>query len=903
MPLLNRLRAVVVVVTKRLTSQPWLVVATTAGLVVAIALIMSVPIYADAVYRRVFVRTMAPEGVGTDGTGEGQEVPPFTYLFRYDGSIYGSKEWSQVEAVSTYLVDEGARSFGLPLQYVVSYATTEPFGLYADTTTAFDNAATPLVWASFATVSDIEDHVTIVEGRFPSVGQSGSGEPVEVMIHEDLASSIGAQIGETYSTYVDASSDSELTKITQIPVRFVGIWQERDDQEPYWFNRPRAFAKRMILPEEAFASAVGGQLENEVYTAVWYIVMAGQDIGHNDAAALMRRTLSIEQRAAVLLPDTVLGRSPMDALITYRRSANSLTILLYAFSIPILGLLLAFVLLTSGLSIERRWNEVAVLRSRGAMAVQMIGMAILESLLLGGVALAISTPVSVAIAELIGRARSFLDFAHTADTLRVSVTLDTLRIGLIAVAIGMAAQVIPTFAAVSHTVVSYKLEQARTLRKPWWQRIWLDVLLLVPAIYGAYVLSIQGSLVDLESALGHEPFQNPMLFLVPALWILALTLFFLRVMPLFMSLVSWIAAQTHSVGLLMASRHLARTPGSYATPLILLVLTLSLSAFTASLAFTMDRDLHDRTYYQAGADVQFAERGASSQEGLDAAFTESDQSDSGTSDEASGMRWTFLPVTDYLSEPGVEAVMRVAVYPATAILTQGRSSGKFMGIERASFPQIAYWRDDFAAQSLGALMNALAARRDGVLVPESFMEDNYVREGDVVLVEVETYGQQTVIDLTVVGAFEYFPSWYPSEGPLFVADFDYLFEQVGQQYPYGIWMNLARDADVPAVLGGELGLLSYDWRAPQVAIAAEEELPERQGLFGLLSVGFAAAALLTVIGLLLYALFSFRRRFTEFGVLRAVGLSTGQISAFVGWELALLIAMGGGGLARCLVGW
>ncbi|MCU0519925.1 MAG: FtsX-like permease family protein [Anaerolineae bacterium] len=899
MPFLNRLRAVAVVVVKRVTSQPWLVVATTAGLVVAIGLMMSIPIYADAVYRRVFLRTMAPEGVVADEAGAEHGIPPFTYLFRYDGSIYGAKELSEIEPVSTYLTEEGSQSFGLPLQYVVRYAATDPFGLYADETTTFDNTVSPLVWASFAFASDIENHITILEGRFPTTTQAESGEPVEVMIHEDLAVSIGAQVGETFVTYIRSRNDDELTKSTQIPVRFAAIWRARDPGESYWFLSPRAFSERMIVPEGSFSGVIGSQLTDEVYSATWYIVMDGQDISHNDAVALLRRTRAVQQRAAGLLPNTVLGKSPVDALIAYRRSANLLTILLYAFSVPILGLLLAFILLTAGLSAQNRRNEVAVLRSRGAMAAQMLGIAALEGLLLGAVALVLGAPVALATARLIGRARSFLDFANSADTLRVTFTLATLRSGIIAVVIGIVAQVVPMFGAASHTVVSYKLDQARMLRKPWWQRMWLDVLLLIPAAYGAYLLRSQGSLVELEGTLGSAPFQDPLLFLVPALGIFALTLFFLRLMPLLMGAVSWLAAHTRLVGLLMASRHLSRTPGSYATPLILLVLTLSLSAFTASLAYTLDQNLYDSTYYQVGADMQFLERGASSQGGLSAAFTPSSLATAAAlpdeaSDEASEPRWYFLPVTDYLNTPGVEAVMRVAAYPATANVTQGQTSGRFMGVERASFPQIAYWRADFADESLGAMMNALALHRNGVLVPTSFLDDNFLREGDTIQVEVVTYGVRTVIDLAVVGSFEYFPTWYPSAGPLFVGDLDYLFERAGQQYPYGVWMALAPDAAVEAIVGEDLSLFSYDWRASSVTIAAEQELPERQGLFGLLSVGFAAAAVLTVMGFLLYALFSFRRRFIEFGVLRAVGLSSGQMSAFLAWELALLILMGGG---------
>jgi len=130
-----------------------------------------------------------------------------------------------------------------------------------------------------------------------------------------------------------------------------------------------------------------------------------------------------------------------------------------------------------------------------------------------------------------------------------------------------------------------------------------------------------------------------------------------------------------------------------------------------------------------------------------------------------------------------------------------------------------------------------------------------------------------------------------------------LFEEAGMQFPYGVWMNLADDADIQQLASEELTLLAAsDWDAPRLVISTEQELPERQGLFGLLSVGFGAAAVLTVVGFLLYALFSFRRRFIEFGVLRAVGLSSKQMSAFLAWELAFLILMGGG-LGTFLGGW
>ena len=893
---LKRLRAIFVVVAKRVVSQPWLMLATILGLVISIALMMSIPLYADAVYHRIFLQNIAredtPEGV----------IPPFAFTFRYDGSIYGSVEWEEVEDVDAYLTEQAGQRIGLPQQFVVRYFTTDPFGVFADEASAFDTTTAPLIWASFSFLSEFEDHIVITEGAFPQPVDAASGAAIEILIHEDQATEFGFQAGEEYITFLKVRTESGFIKDLQYPIRIAGIWKPSDEFDPYWFFKPRAFSERLLVPEETFANYLASSMEGEVYTGIWHMVLDGADIHHNDADNLIGRTMSVQQQARNLLTNTNLSKSPVDALVEYKRSSNLLTILLYAFSIPIFGLLLAFVLLTSSLVVERRRNEIAVLRSRGAMSQQMLGIATLESVFLGAVSLALSSPVAMGIAGLIGRAQSFLVFNADVESLRLTLTANTLRFGVIAVFIALLAQVLPTFGASAHTIVSYKREQARMLRKPWWQRSMLDFLLLIVAGYGAYLLQQQGSVVRVLDSFGNAPYQNPLLFLVPALGIFALTLFFLRLMPLFMSGIAWVVSHTRAVGLLMASRHLARTPGFYSTPLILLVLTLSLSAFTASLAATLDEHLVDNQFYQGGADIQFMEMGEGNQQGGFAALMGGGD-DSDTSDEEdAGPRWYFRPVTEYQNTPGVEVASRVARYEAVANVSSGKQTGVFLGLERSTFPQVSFWREDFAGSSLGGLMNTMAVARNGVLVTKEFLNSNVLLIGDDINLTLTMYGQRTELKLKVIGTFDYFPTWYPSQGPLFIGDLDYLFETAGGQFPYDVWLATSPDADLAQLVENDLDIRSFEWTIPTQRIAAEQALPERQGLFGLLSVGFASAAVLTVFGFLLYALFSFRRRFIEFGVLRAVGLSSTQMTAFLGWELAFLILMGGG-LGTALGGW
>jgi putative ABC transport system permease protein len=211
-------------------------------------------------------------------------------------------------------------------------------------------------------------------------------------------------------------------------------------------------------------------------------------------------------------------------------------------------------------------------------------------------------------------------------------------------------------------------------------------------------------------------------------------------------------------------------------------------------------------------------------------------------------------------------------------------------------------------------MNELGANPDGVLVPNSFLQDQDLKIGDELTIGISTStaGESIPMELRIVGVFDLFPTWYPNNGPFFVGNLDTLFLFAGTEYPHEVWLGTTRNADqediVYAVRGysimldqqadqtrlveNGLNIQVQSWSSASLKILAEQKRPERQGLFGLLSVGFVASALLTVLGFLLYALFSFRRRFIEMGMLRAIGLSVKQMTRLLAAELASLVLLG-----------
>ena len=884
--------AIFTVAAKRLLAQRGLALAVILGLIVAVGLAVSLPLYADAVNYRV-LQEQLNQSAGSASLGR----PPFAFMFMYMGSLSTPLEWVDTEPVDDYMRNRAPADLGLPRKVGVRYFATDKLSLYPNNPAAYGGNQRPLEWLSLATASSLAPHIKLVEGTFPTAAQPTPDSVVEVLAHEDLATRLGLQVGETY-VMLDRSGTFLKGKTVQITVRITGIWTPNDPDDDYWFFRPNALTDVLFVPEETFRDRLSPFYTKEVYLAVWYLVMDGSDV-HAEAVDMLASNIQrTQQVAAGLLPGLQLSLSPMDALLKYQQSTSWLSVMLYAFSVPILGMVIMFIGLVAGLAAERQRNETAIFRSRGAAISQVVGITFSEGALLGMFALLAGLGAGQWIARLMGHARSFLDFSSQTD-LRVSLTTGGVRLGVILLGVALLAQMAPSFSNARHTIITYKQERARGLRRPWWQRAWLDLLLLIPAGYGTYILRRQGSIVlpVIGTQMPNDPFQNPLLFLVPALGIFACTLLMLRVLPPLMSALAWLMSHTRSVGFLLTARYLSRTYSSYTAPLILLVLTLSLSAYTASLAETMDNHTYEQQAYAVGADLMLNEIGASSIAEGNFDFGSSSAGSSASTANASTItepEWQFLPVSEHLKLPAVQAATRVGRYAATTNLGGGRQKGNFIGVDRVEFAQIANWRRDYASSSLGMLMNTLALTPNGVLISSDLMAEQNLKVGDQIRVTVSASGHAAEMDLKIVGTFRLFPTWYPETGPLFVGNLDYVFDRMGLQVPYEVWIKQKPGQPALAIVEGvrDLGMKVLNWASAPLKIGEELKRPERQGLFGFLSVGFAAAALLTVLGFLLYAFFSFRRRFIELGVLRAVGLSVGQMTALLASELATLLISG-----------
>jgi len=208
----------------------------------------------------------------------------------------------------------------------------------------------------------------------------------------------------------------------------------------------------------------------------------------------------------------------------------------------------------------------------------------------------------------------------------------------------------------------------------------------------------------------------------------------------------------------------------------------------------------------------------------------------------------------------------------------------------------------FAPEQLASLGSVDLA----VVVNRAFLNETSTQVGDRVSLDLEG-GER---DGRIVGAVGTFPATDPGR-PLAIVDLaslDLLRFQAAHatRQPTEWWIRADDAAATAAVVptsAGPFARATVLSRIDRTASLSAD--PLALGIIGALALGFVVAGLFAVIGLAASAAVSARQRRGEFALLRALGLSGGQLSGWLWLENASLVVVSlvaGTGLGL-LIGW
>lgn len=871
---------------RRLISRPILTLLALLGIVLAVGLLSSTAFFSQAVDRVLLREELAKLSKQTGRHPFATRVYTFPTKRR-------PMSLSQAELVGKDVAGALSGEIGLPIARLG--LNVESVGLMllpAEGDFRYGDDRKLLNQVTLQYIADVADHLQIVAGDpFPAdasdANTGGESAVLDVWMHNRLAQEMGVRTGENFRVTVNLSQ-------VPINIKIRGIWQAKDVTDPFWFSNPdQALKSNFLIQRSGYTRFAEPMMAAGAGGVSWPITI--DDSAMNPANA-RQYAQGYERGMAIInqfLPGAKLDVSALDPLEKFVQRQSTLTTMLLTFNVPALGFLLAFLMLIAMIVADWQRRETAILVSRGMGAPSVLLLTALEEGLLYLLGVPLGVLFGMWLARTMGYTASFLTFVSR-DPLPVSMQGLDFRYVALALAVALLARLIPSFQATKQSVVTEERSRIRPLRAPWFQRVFLDVLLLLPTWYAYQQLSLRGSLGALTGDMPEDILQDPLLILLPALMIFCAALLSMRVFFLIMRIFDWMARWVRWIPLHLSLRQISRA-GQYAvTPLLLIVVVLALGIYTASLAASLDQWLLDRIYYNVGSDASFLPMPPGSEGG-----------DSSSSSEAIDVSW--VPTQAEFGElPGVVSAGRVGRYPAT-IPTEGDKElrGHFLGVDRADFARVAWFRKDFANDSLGALMNLLAYDDANVLVPQQYLDLTKRRVGDKIQLQI-TYDEISVSEeFKIAGVYEYFPTVYEDDLTI-VGNLDYLFLITGIDLPYNVWMatdgnlqakvsplgNTDTHSGIFGLVKDEMGLVAGQARDARLIISQERGKFERVGVYGTLSVGFLAATLMAILALLIYSYASLQDRLYQFGVLRAIGVRQRQALIQVALEYGLLTIFG-----------
>ena len=861
---------------KRLWNRLGLTLLLILSTTLAIGIIACVPIFAGAVSLRIMQQEL-------DARTQRSNQPPIAVRIYAMGGNTRPVTIAEADEYGAWLGNLLSRELGLPIESVYQRIESPPYQLLPSERSGHYTQSLGSVHVTC--LSDIAAHIAI-EGQ-PLAG-AGDGPVMDVWVEQRFADALALQLGEAY--VLERSSTPHLD---DLQVRVVGFWRPRDKAERWWYLAPEGqFHGALLTTRQQYEQHIYPRVTKRTAFASWYFVFEDRRVNLAKATHYIEGLDNVARQVAERLPGGSMDNAPTDELIRGQERKEALSLVLLGFSVPVVAIMVYFVGVLSALMVRFQNQEIAMFASRGSSRAQIILLTLVETVILLMVATPLGLLLGLYLAQLLGYSMSFLRFVPREPLPVYLVSLDW-RLIAGAVLMTTLSRLIPAWTASKRTIVLQEQGSARRAVVLGMTRALLIAFLGLATWYAYRQLNQIGTLALVSWEPG-DPQHDPLLLLAPSLFLLTTPLIACELFVWLARPLAWGGKWLRSVACYLGLIDLGREGGQYRTPIYMLVLCLSLGIFYASLAKSADNWLVDRRQFEVGSDLTFTTELDSDLESYGLSKEEIIEALGGPS---------ALPIEAYESIEGVQEAMPVGQYRGSFRSGRLHSYVRLMAIDRIRFPDIAYYRRDYAQKNLGELMNRLGTVQNGVLLPQAFMERLQISEGDTINLNL-TIDDETrhALELEVVGTFDYFPTWVDDDEIVWVVNLSHIDLATSNMLPYGIWMRLEPGVTAHEVL--EEVRNRYKLKTGFVGdlrgkVGEDQAKLERVGIFGMLSVCFLAGALFSALGLLVHSAASMKRRSLRFAVLQALGMTRYTLlgTIFVEYLVTLLYGiLAGAGL-------
>lgn len=861
---------------RKMRNTKWMVICLLIGFIMATAMTSAIPIYMDASLQRMLIKDMQAY------QEENNEYPGVYAVSKT--IVSGTSAKNQRATVNNVYAKSADRFNQLLVPFITYKCYTADSYLYVSSIESEE-----LSMLKLGGMSEIDDHITILEGRMYEPGKRDDG------VYEVICTEKSLQL-----TQLTLNQVYEVTNILNpgatIKLEIVGVFDLANPTDTYWSEGMKNYDNTLLVD---FDTLVGNENKSTGVSTADGIIFTGVvnltsvdcryiiNYPEMDMNIIEHVQNCFEYHSELYKEENCTFRVPArEVLDQYAEKAASLKYILLMLDIPVVLMLIFYLFMVSQLNIESEKNEIAMLKSRGASSWQILRIYAYETLILGGISALVGPFVGLGLCNILGVSNGFLEFVNR-PALQARLSLAAFLYAVAAVAVFFVTTLVPIVPASRVSIVAHKQSHAKSVQKPAWQKMYLDFILTFGSVLWLYFHNRQEQKLIEQGIADVASTMNPLMFAASTVFILGAALICVRFYPYVIRLIYKIGQKRWSPAAYFSLNNISRSStGREKFIMIFLILTVALGIFSANTARAINRNTEERIKYNLGADAVIQEAWKTTRVKI---YSEEDGG------ETSVTQYTEPEFSKYSELAGVETATPVFKRDSVQIKYEDKTTTnvQIMGIVPHQFADVCWFRDNLLPVHINYYISALSECQDGVIISSSYQEKTGIKLGDVVSFK---WSKNDWFEATVVAVVDFWPTMNPYEKnssgdyrDFAILNFDYI-NALTITEPYEVWLSLDDETPIADLYQS---VIDMDITATRLDVARQMVTSSKtdatlQGVNGALTLGFITIMAMCFIGFLIYWILSIKGRTLQFGILRAMGMSFKEIIAMIVYEQILV---------------
>lgn len=451
-------------------------------------------------------------------------------------------------------------------------------------------------------------HSSLIEGQWPEYTPPATSEDkLRAMMKPP---DIQAVIGTTAAQDMGLKTGDLIVDNTGRQFPIVGIVEPNDPQDDAWWGDTTIFEvyrRPGINEDTVFLSLlIHPSWLRESYPShetSWRILVKQEEITPENAISLEQKLINFKNK--IDSSNASLRTNLPNLLKKYREDISTTRIVILLLSSQSFLFVLYGLVLIESLIWERARNEFSTMIGRGSGIRQLVAILGVEGLIIAIISGLITGPLLAGISLFIWSKFAGLYF-------ETPFRGDGLQMSILGSGIGWLILLLGSISISRSNILSWKLNSSRLDKSTVWQKYFLDIILVGISGLIYWQLTNSGSFV--MQRFGDTDVADPILLLAPTLFLFSISLLFLRLYPLILSVISRVFRHTRGIILPLSLIRLSRHPLRPSQMILLISVSASTLLFSTTYESSLKINQRNISHYLSGADIRIARNDLSSEE-------------------------------------------------------------------------------------------------------------------------------------------------------------------------------------------------------------------------------------------------------------------------------------------------